>query len=388
MVNNGLTQSFNKSAFGDLATTSISPRIQLQFPYNINYAEVSVSVTNGGTVYQSQPFAVCSATVANSSALLSSLNNLHYRTGQGGLAVFTAIYTLGTTGSTQQVGLGNSTDGFLFGYNATVFGIDRRNNGVDNWIPQASWNQDPMNGTGPSLMNLDPTKGNVYKIQYQWLGFGDINFFIENPLTDSFVLVHQIQYPNSFTITTITNPSLPLIIYAANTTNATNISVKSPSMGAFVEGILINTGLLFSVSGSNAAITTTESSILIIKNNSSFSSITNQKFVQPLQLSLSNASGTAQDCTFKVTLNPNLGVSPVYTNVSTTTSVVSYTVTGTTVRGGRVLATYFAYSLNSITVDVSDLNIILNNSDILVFSGFSSAGTITARCAAIWNEQF
>jgi len=388
MAYTGITQSFNKSAFGDLAATSVSPRIQLQFAYNINYAEVSASVTGSGTVFQSQPFAICSTTAAaNSSAQLSSLNNLHYRTGQGGLATFTAVYSSGTPGSTQLVGLVNTIDGLMFGYNATVFSINRRSNGVDHWIPQTSWNQDPMNGSGSSLMTLDPTKGNVYKIQYQWLGFGDINFFIENPLTDSFVLVHQIQYPNSFTATTITNPSLPLTIYAANSSNTSNISVKVPSMAAFVEGILINTGLLFATYGVNANITTTESTILIIRNNSTFSGIFNRKFVQPLQVSFDDSSSSS-DCIFKLTLNPTFGSSLTYTNVSTNTSVVSYTVTGTTISGGRVLATFFIGSGNAGTFDVSDLNIFLNPTDIMAISSTSLDDTSTIGCSVMWNEQF
>jgi len=388
MAYTGITQPFNKSAFGDLATTSVTPRIQLQFAYNINYAEVSASVTGSGTVFQSQPFAICSTTAAaNSSAQLSSLNNLHYRTGEGGLAVFTAVYSSGTIGSTQWVGLGDTTNGFLFGYNATVFGIDRRSNGVDNWIPQTSWNRDPMNGSGSSLMTLDPTKGNVYKIQYQWLGFGDINFFIENPLTDSFVLVHQIQYPNSFTVTSVTNPSLPLTIYAANTANTTNVTIKVPSMAAFVEGLLIDTGLTFSIYGSNTGITATESTILIIRNNSTFGGVSNKKFVQPLQICLDDFSGP--DCIYKLTLNPTLGSSPTYTNISTATSVVSYTVTSTTLSGGRVLAIFFLDDNNTQAIDISDLNITINPTDIMAISGTSlTAGTGTSRCSVMWAEQF
>ncbi len=390
MVYNGITQPLPTSAFGDIATTSASPRIQLQFPYNINYAEVSVSVTNSGTVYHSQPFAVCSVTVANSSAQFSSLNNLHYRTGQGGLADFTAIYTLGTTGSTQLVGLGDTRDGFFIGYNATVFSINRRDNGADSWIPQSSWNADPLNGTGSSLMTLDPTKGNVYRIQYQWLGFGSINFFIENPITASFFLIHRIQYPNAFTVTSVFNPSLPLTVYAANTTNASPILLKVPSMAAFVEGTLINTGLLNSaLNNSKAGVTTAGTAVLTIKNKPVFNGITNRKFVQPLRISLAVTTND-RDCLFNLTLNPTLGGTPSYTDISTNTSVVSYDVAGTTVTGGRVLATFYVDAGLSDTIDITDLNIILNTADILTISAATLTGddNSTVRASIVWNEQF
>ncbi len=386
MAYTGITQSLPTSAFGDVSTTAASPRIQLQFAYNINYDEVSVSVTNSGTVYHSQPFAVCSATVANASALLTSKNNLHYRTGQGGLADFTAIYTLGTTGSTQLVGLGDTSDGLFIGYNATVFSINRKDGGVDNWIPQSSWNADPLDGTGPSLLTLDPTKGNVYRIQYQWLGFGSINFFIENPVTASFFLIHRIQYPNSFTVTSVFNPSLPLSVYAANTTNATPITLKVPSMAAFVEGTLINTGLLFSKYNTQAV--TTNIAILTIQNRSTFNNIANKKFVQPLMMSFSNTAG-GTDCRISLILNPTLSLTPSYTNISTNTSVVASDVSLSTVSGGRILATFFVDTGVSTTVNISNLNIALNTSDILTISGSSASGnSISLRASIMWIEQF
>ena len=43
-----------------------------------------------------------------------------------------------------------------------------------------------MDGTGPSKQTLDPEFGNVFKIQYQWLGFGAIIFSIENSVTGDF----------------------------------------------------------------------------------------------------------------------------------------------------------------------------------------------------------
>ena len=54
---------------------------------------------------------------------------------------------------------------------------------TETWIPQASWNGDDIfDGNGITGATLDPTKGNVYQITYQWLGFGAISFFIEDPL--------------------------------------------------------------------------------------------------------------------------------------------------------------------------------------------------------------
>ncbi len=383
----GITQPLNTTAFGELTTATKSPRIQLQFAYNINRDEVSISVTGSATVYQSQPFAVCSATATNTSATLISKNNLHYRTGQGGVAFFTAIYTPGTFSCTQLVGLGNTTDGLFFGYNATIFSILRRDNGVDNWIPQSSWNIDPLNGSGSSLMSLDPTRGNVYKIQYQWLGFGAINFFVENPTLGSLSLVHQIKYSNSFTTTTLFNPSLPLFIQAKNALNNTNITIKVPSMAAFVEGTLINTGLFNSVFNIKTDVETLEN-ILTIQNKATFSGLPNAKFVQPLKVSFSNTGGPGTNCVYRLILNPTLGGILSYNDISTNTSVVSYNTAGTTITGGRILAVFFVGRNLSDRIDISNLNIILNPTDILTIGGTSLDEDAGMRCSIMWNEQF
>ena len=375
----------NVDAFGNLATTQVTPIIQLQFPYVINTDAVNTTVTGSGAVSQSSPFAVVSTTAAtNSSASVESKGNLHYRTGQGGLCMFTAIFTAGIAGSVQEVGLGGSVDGFFFGFNGASFGINKRSNSADGYIPQSSWNKDKMDGTGRSGMTLVPTNGNVYKIQYQWLGFGAINFYIENPDTGQFVIVHQIQYANNFTVTSVINPSMPLSFKASNTTNNTNIAIKVPSIACFVEGTLSNSGLLNSINNAKSA--TTQLNILTIRVNATFGGIVNRKFVIPLFLSIANTSNA--DATFKIILNTALGGSPSYTNISTNTSVVSYDTAGTTITGGRAIATYYLNGNSDAQINIENLNFRLNPSDILTISATSSGAAIAASAAITWSENF
>lgn len=375
----------NVDAFGNLSTASLLPRIQLQFPYNINTDEVSTTVTGSGTVTHSAPFAVLSTTAAiNSSASFSSKNNLHYKTGEGGLCLFTAVFTTGVSNNIQEVGLGDSVNALLFGYNGTTFSINRRSNSVDNYVAQSSWNKDKMDGTGSSGVTLDPTKGNVYRIQYQWLGFGVLNFYIESPVTGKFILVHSIQYANQNTVTSLLNPSIPLYAKVANTSNSSNITIQIPSMAAFVEGTLIDLGLINSISNAKSGVTT-ELNILTIKNNATFGGISNKKSVTPLFFSSTN-TGTA-DCTYRLKLNATLGGAPSYTNISTNTSVASYDTAGTTVTGGRQIATFFAQGNTNAQIDLKNIPIVLNNSDTLTISATSSGAAIAPSVALTWTEQ-
>jgi len=385
MAFSGITQQNPLTAFGDLEVAENSARIQLQFAYNVNLAEVSTTVTGSGSVTHSQPFAVCSTTAAaSSSAKVASKNNIHYRTGQGGNIFFTAVFTTGVADSTQIVGIGDSVDGLFFGYNGATFGINRRYNSGDNWIAQADWNVDPMTGSGPSGQTLVPTNGNVYRIQYQWLGFGMIKLYIENTNTGSFQLVHQIKYANTSAVTTLLNPSLPLMFEAKNTTNTSNVVVKVPSMAAFVEGKLVNTGLVFSKGVSLSV--TTQAAIWTLKCNTTFNSITNKKYIQPLMISLAPTGNII--LTYELILNATLGGSPSYTDISTTTSVASFDVAGTTVANGRSLGVFYVNGNNNITIDLSELNLSLNPGDTLTIAGTSSGAASTAGAALTWVEQF
>jgi hypothetical protein len=45
-------------------------------------------------------------------------------------------------------------------------------------VPQESWNLDPLNGSGPSGYNLDPTKMQMIGLQHTWYGAGFIDFML------------------------------------------------------------------------------------------------------------------------------------------------------------------------------------------------------------------
>ena len=385
-INGVLIGQTLKTGFGELLVGNQTPIVQTSFPYNINTDIVNTSTAGSGTVTQANSFAVLSTGAAiNSTASLSTVDVIHYRPGQGISVFFTSVFTSGVAGSTQIIGIGDSVDGFFFGYNGTSFGIMQRNNSSDTWVAQTSWNTDVMDGTGPSKMTLDPTKGNVYKIQFQWLGFGAINFFIEDQDNGGFQLVHQIKYTNQNTVTSLTNPSLPIFAEVDNDTNDTDVVMKTASLCAQLEGYQAPSKLRNAQSNRKASITT-ETNVITIRNRSTFASVTNKSLVQLDFLTLSVAGNT--DCRYTFYLNASLGGSPSYTNVSTNTSVVEYDTAGTTVSGRELF--YINVNGNSQeTQNISDLNILLNPGDSLTVSGQSAGGAgaaITCDVGLSWVE--
>lgn len=108
---------------------------------------------------------------------------------------------------------------------------------IDEWISQYSWNTDRALGYN-DLPLLDFTKGNIFEIGIQWLGFGNLTFKIENPLTGRYSPVHYIKYASTSTITSLQNPNLPLYMYVDKhgSDSTTTLNVKSGSMGGFILG--------------------------------------------------------------------------------------------------------------------------------------------------------
>ncbi len=110
---------------------------------------------------------------------------------------------------------------------------------VDTWVAQASWNgADKFDGNGITGVTLDPTKGNVFAIKFQFLGFGAIHFFIEDPDDGEFHRVHTIEYSNANTTPSLNNPSLPLCGSVRNGSNTSNLTMSTASVSAFGEGVL------------------------------------------------------------------------------------------------------------------------------------------------------
>lgn len=108
---------------------------------------------------------------------------------------------------------------------------------TESWVAQASWNgDDKFDGTGITGVTLDPTKGNVFQLDFQYLGFGGIRFFIEDPDDGEMHLVHTIEYANANTRPSLDNPSMTLHAAAINSSNTSNITLKTASMAAFVDG--------------------------------------------------------------------------------------------------------------------------------------------------------
>ncbi len=394
------------SSLQEYLVAESTPVIQLQFVYNLlpDYTVTGgsgitgLSTSGSGAVVQGTGMAFLrtnsGSDVTGSAAILASKARLSYQAGAGAEMLFSVIFGTGVTGNKQYVGIGNARDGFFFGYTGTSFGILHEKNNQENWISQSSWNGDPVNTgiSGTSAFNLIPEYGNVYKIQYHWLGFGVIKFYVQNPTDGSWVLVHTIQYPSSTEGTgpSLSNPSLQLLAVNSNgsSTNS-NVELKIPSMSAFIEGYQAGPEIYsrFSTGVANS-VTTTLQTFLSIRNNLTYNGSNNQAMVFPDVLTLNNPS-TTSPILVRLFINPSVSGAS-YTNINTN-SVVSFDTSRTGITGNKEIMSIplVGSSVNNrvLNMNLSDQKISLAPGDSLVVAVQSLAGTPTVAVGLSWYEK-
>lgn len=380
----------NRSAFGELSIASMEPIVQEMFTYNINTRLFNTTVANGGTVTQGNAMAVVgTSTTTGSTAQMSTRKSARYRPGLGLVCRFTSLFTAGVAGTYQYSGCIDDQDGFAFGYDGETFGILHRSNAsgavVDTWIPQTTWNRDPADGT-KTLPVLDTSKGNVFSIQLQFLGFGAIRFYIEDTAGE-FVLVHTIEFTNSNTQPSLANPTLPFSMNVDNGATTSDMVMKAGSCALFVEGIERPHGALNSAVNSKSGIGSTETNVLTIQNRGTFNSLTNHNLVYPYYLSVSTISGTKPTTIF-ITLNTTLGGTPSYTNIDTNNSLIAYDTAGTTLTGGIRLATFILGKEDRIQINLKELEeIFLEPDDILTISAVTPSGSVEVFSSITFLED-
>ena len=394
-----------KTAFGEISVAEVTPVIQLDFVYGVNDVTTKTSTTGTGTVSNGNGMVSASTGAsASSSAVVYSSRNLKYRPGQGALIRFTALFTTGVANSRQVAGMGfpSLDDGLFFGYDGTDFSICNVKNSVWDCVPQASWNVDVMDGTGgvtnPSGMLLDPTKGQVYQIKYQYLGFGCLQFYLEAKESGDFVLVHIIKYANTNTVPSLYNPSMPLLWAAVNTTNTSDLIVKGASGMAGVEGHVRYLGPRHGESNTRTTVTT-QIAAFTLKNATTYNTILNGGLVRVRSITFgSNTGGAGNGVTYlRIVKDATLGGTPVYTphdgstsdNGTTITngnSVVSVDTAGTTVTGGNVEWNGIVAVGNSMAADVTELDLYIAPGETLTFA-IESTQSATVGVGMTWSED-
>ena len=258
------------------------------------------------------------------------------------------------------------------------------------FVAQTAWNHDRMlfstdPGNSLSGMTLDQTKGNVFQIRYQWLGFGLLSWFVENEDTGKLVLVHHVHYANTFTIPSVNNPTLPLFGIVENGTSTASTVVQIGSMGGFIEGRNEVSGVPHSFGTQTASISGGEIPIFTLHSHDIYQGKVNRVGVDMLFGSVS-VDGT-KPVIVRVRKNPIL-VGASFNAHDSDTSTIHQDFQATSVTGGEIIFQETVAKDGTAIIPFKLLQTVLVQPDFLTLSLEPTSGSTDAASAVNWEEKF
>jgi hypothetical protein len=252
---------------------------------------------------------------------------------------------------------------------------------TDNHVAQASWNVDTSPITG-----FDPTKLNLYKIQYGYLGIANITFSIYNPSTAKYVKVHQIEWGNNYNVTHLGSPNLKVGWTAASLGSTTALTVTGASGSLMLEGDEIVKNNTFADEDTVASVSTTLTNLLTIKNRIVYGDRFNLGKIFPLRVSVDNDHN--KGAIVEIFRNATLAGTTNYQYEDEYNSLALVDKSGTTVTGGTLIDAFTVAANGSESVDLTNLFTEMLPEDTFTIAAKTISGTSTAMTATIsWKEE-
>jgi len=400
-INGSVLTDIPLTAFGELKVSEMTPIATHTFEYSVDNSLITTNTTTGtGAITQGDAMAIVqTGTTTGNTAKLISTKKIKYKSGMGLCSRFSARFQTASA-TTALVGLADEAgstapfkNGLMIGtINSGVFGVHRLSNDTANSVLQSSWD-DPLDGSGRSGMTIDWTKLNVFEIQTQWLGSGQMVFKVEDADTGLFVPFHTIKYANLNTAPSTFNPNYHHTIYVDNLATTSDIIIRSASFAFFVEGREKLPQIhqpLFNTDNRSKTGITTETCLFTLRNKSTYNSYTNFIDIIPhlITASVIQAGGGSSTnlATIRITKNATLGGVPSYSSISATNSVMEIDVSATTRTNGQILFSLPLIGNNDkFIVDLSKYHFVLQPTETLTISAESSVSS-DFNATMMWEE--
>lgn len=196
-----LFDSSHRYADNNLWATSITGTAAATFSANEGLVNLTVGSASGDQIIR------------------ETIKVFSYQPGKSLLVMSTFVMGTANANLRQRVGYYGAANGIYFERDGTTnYMVERSSVSgavVDTRVAQSNWNQDPLDGTGPSGLTLDASKAQILYMDVEWLGLGTVRTgFIIN---GAFVPAHNFDHANLVTTTYITTASLPLRYEMTNT---------------------------------------------------------------------------------------------------------------------------------------------------------------------------
>lgn len=259
---------------------------------------------------------------------------------------------------------------------------------TEDWVYQRDWNGDRFDGTGPSGMTLDPKKGNVYQISFEYLGFGQIKLAIEDSETGNFVTAHTIKYANKNTLPSVSQPIFALGAAVSGVSVGSDVTVKMGSCAGLILGKKKFLGEPHAADVSASIGATTSKPAFSIRNNAAYISATVDRVnLRDLLLNLISfsPSGSNRAMTVRGYLNATL-TAPRWTSHGAE-SYASIDTAATAVSGGHLLFAKGVGVGNDWDLDLNgDTDFVLRPGEVLTLEVETNGNAGEYTIGVAWKE--
>ena len=311
-----------------------------------------------------------------------------YQPGKSLLVMTTFVMGTAKANLRQRAGYFGAANGVYFEREGSInYMVERSSvtgSVVNTRVAQADWNQDKLDGTGPSGLTLDSSKAQILYVDIEWLGLGTVRTgFVIN---GAFVPVHNFNHANLINTTYITTASLPMRCEMTNVAATTGASTfKQVCSTVISEGG-------YELRGIQSTAGTAVTSPTTLTTAGTFYPVVSIRLKSTRLdaiaiLSAVSILGLTNNANYKWELVAS-GTTTGGTWVSAgTNSSIEYNITGTSFSstGGTILATGFFQGSNqgSSTVDITKASLFSTQLERNSFT--ATAYEVTLACASSGN---
>ena len=339
----------SSDAFGRLRVSNPFTLFDSSHRFDDNDLWSTATVTGGTAVFNANQGLVDLNVTASSGSSVTreTIKVFSYQPGKSLLVMNTFVMNSPKTGLTQRIGYYGASNGFYLEQAGSAIAFVERSivtgSLVNTPVLQANWNGDKLDGTGASGYTLDLTKAQIYWMDVEWLGVGSVRmgFIIDG----QFILCHTFHHANIITSTYITTASLPLRYEIFNTAGTSGAS----TLKQICSTVISEGG--YELRGAQQAISTPITAARTFAVAGTYYPIVSIR-LQSTRLDaivIATAisflgTGNGKNYQWRV-VNGSITTGGSWLNAPGDSSV-EYNLTGSSVTGGRILASGFVNSSN------------------------------------------
>lgn len=358
-----------------------TPIIDLKSFHGISCKNI-VNTTNTGTVTatsESTSEIKLSINDATDIAGIRSAKRGYYIAGlvsEAGIAL--RVPTTLDTDNELKYGYFDDDNGYYFKLIGNELNVGIMYNGTEILIPHSEFNQNRLDGTESNGITLDFSKGNIFRIEFTWYGFGQVVFGVISTDIANNQKLFPLHIYNVNGATSCANPYLPVNVQLSSNGSSLSRDVYVAGRQYSILGKLINNCFRNMYNVSNVGSSDTNNNPLFtLKYKTGYKTC-------PVEIKKIRALSNV-NITLQLIKNVTLSGGSFIDNTNVEQSCLQVDTSGT-FTSGTVCKTYLIFAGIPTEIEIKDMD--LYEDETLTFAWKSSGTSNTISMQVEWDEKW